>query len=118
MRYDVRNAALRGVFMHIEVAKRIVRTSPVSEPPHVSAMHLAVGEDTLADGFDLGQIDGCTAEDQLEVNKVVRPFAFWLTGTMQLLRNLMLEGHYRNFARSRESQGGECVVDILGSCHL
>ena len=68
VRYDVRNAALRGVFMHIEVAKRIVRTSPVSEPPHVSAMHLAVGEDTLADGFDLGQIDGCTAEEQLEVN--------------------------------------------------
>lgn len=33
---------------------------------------------------------------------------------MQLLRNLMLEGHYRNFARSGESQGGECIVDILG----
>ena len=44
----------------------------------------------------------------------MRPFAFWLTGTMQLLRNLMLEGHYRNFARSGESQGGECIVDILG----
>ena len=27
-----------GVFVHIEVAKRIVRTSPVSEPPRVSAI--------------------------------------------------------------------------------
>ena len=76
-------------------------------------LHLSVRKQSNTNLAKCPKIYRLVGDHELQIDKILNTLAAWLGETVQFLRNLMRDGHDRNWRGQRESQRNKNIGDFF-----